>query len=221
MNSFMQVRRATLDDLARLRAIWAKSKLDSATLEKRLTEFQVVEADGLVACIGIKVENQQGLIHSEAIANFTQRDQLAPVLWERIQTIARNHGLHRLWIEEPDPCWMQHGFVPAGKEQLRKLPVAFGRSEAWHTLQLKEENIATLSLEQELELFSQAQKQSTEETLRQARVFKKFAYGLLWLVVVGLIALLIMTVRHPVERKRLSKQPENFGTNVARTTKQP
>src|SRR5437870_4472776 len=132
MNSPFQVRRATLDDLAQLRIVWTKTKLDSTALEKRLTEFQVIEAGGIAACIGIQVANQQGLIHSEAIANFTQRDQLAPVLWDRIQTIARNHGLHRLWIDEPDPFWIQYGFVPASKEQLRKLPAVFGRSEEWH-----------------------------------------------------------------------------------------
>ena len=218
MNNRFQVRRATLDDLAQLRTIWSRTKLDSSALEKRLTEFQVIEAEGIAACIGIQVANQQGLIHSEAIVNFTQRDQLAPVLWERIQAVARNHGLHRLWMDEADPRWIQFGFVPANPEQLRKLPGAFGSSKEWHTLQLKEDNVATLSLEQELELFSQAQKQSTEETLRQARVFKRFAYGLLSLAVAGLIALLIITVRHPVERNRLSNQPGNARTNTPALT---
>ena len=67
-------------------------------------------------------------------------------------------------------------------------------------------------------MFGQAQKQSTEETLRQARVFKRFAYGLLSLAIAGLIALLIITVRHPVERNRLSNQPGNARTNTPALT---
>jgi hypothetical protein len=72
-------------------------------------------------------------------------------------------------------------------------------------LQLKEETIATLTLEQEFELFSQGQKQSTEQILRQARRFKQLAYILLWLAVGALIAFLVYGFRHPVDVKRLAK----------------
>ncbi len=75
-----------------------------------MTEFQVIEREGIGACIGIKIAGQQGLIHSEAIADFTQRGQLAPALWERIQVVARNHGLHWLWMDEPEPSWIQIRF---------------------------------------------------------------------------------------------------------------
>ena len=213
MNGSFQVRRATLEDLGQLRSLWSKVKLDPLSLEKRLTEFQVIESNGIVASIGIQVASQQGLVHSEALSNFTQRDQLAPILWKRIQALTRNHGLHRLWIDEADPCWMQFGFVPATAAQIKKLPPEFGSGKEWHVIQLKDESIATLSLEQELELFSQAQRQSTEDILRQARRFKQFAYALLWLAVAGLVALLLYTFRHPVEMKRLPKPPALGGTN--------
>jgi N-acetylglutamate synthase-like GNAT family acetyltransferase len=207
MNAPIQVRRATVEDLPGLRLLWEKAKLDSRLLERRLTEFQVIESDGLIACIGIEVADHQGLVHSEAIANFTRHDQLGPMLWDRIQTLARNHGLHRLWIDDPDPAWIRLGFIRPTAQQLKKLPPKFGARPEWHVLQLKEETIATLSLEQEFELFSQGQKQSTEQILRQARRFKQLAYILLWLAVGALIAFLVYGFRHPVDVKRLAKPP--------------
>jgi N-acetylglutamate synthase-like GNAT family acetyltransferase len=201
----MQVRRATLEDLHDLRLLWQKVKLDPLLLEKRLTEFQVIESNGLVACIGIEVADQQGFVHSEAIANFSQHDALAPILWERIRTLARNHGLHRLWIDDPDPTWIQFGFIRPTPQQLKKLPARFGIRTDWHVLQLKEETEATLTLEQEFELFSQVQKQSTEQVLRQARRFKQLAYILLWIAVAALIAFLVYGFRHPIEVKRPAK----------------
>jgi N-acetylglutamate synthase-like GNAT family acetyltransferase len=39
----LRIRRATVDDLAALKDIWASMRLPPDELEKRLTEFQVVE----------------------------------------------------------------------------------------------------------------------------------------------------------------------------------
>ena len=41
---------------------------------------------------------RQGLIHSEAFADYAMADQVRPSLWGRIQALAMNHGIARQGI---------------------------------------------------------------------------------------------------------------------------
>ena len=130
------LRRATVDDLDELKMLWSHSKLPVKDLERRVTEFQlVVDGEGRpVAAIGLRIEGKHGRIHSEAIALPEQVDSLRSQLWQRLQTVAKNHGLARLWIREPGGFWLQAGFAVANAESLRKLPAEFGdRSPGWLT----------------------------------------------------------------------------------------
>src|SRR5207244_2965542 len=94
------VRRATLDDLEKLRNLWKIRKFDILELEKRFTEFQVAcDAKGeLAGSIGLQILNQQGKIHSAVFKNIEDEEILTPILWERLQAVAKNHGLFRLWM---------------------------------------------------------------------------------------------------------------------------
>src|SRR6476620_4495932 len=100
-----RVRRATLDDLPQLTAFWQGMQLPIPELSKRITEFQVVEGPDakIIGMIGLQVAEKQARIHSESFADFAQADQLRPLLWDRIQSVARNHGLLRLWTREKAP----------------------------------------------------------------------------------------------------------------------
>ena len=169
-----RVRRATLDDLPKLKVLWNSMRLPADDLEKRLTEFQVVESAGgqLAGALGVQILRQHGWLHSESYQDFAVADEVRPLLLQRIQSLASNHGVFRLWTQEQSPFWTRHGFQPPSPETLKKLPETWaGSGSGWLTLQLKDED-AIVSLEKEIALFMETEKQSTARALRQAKVIK-------------------------------------------------
>jgi N-acetylglutamate synthase-like GNAT family acetyltransferase len=197
-----RVRRATLDDLPALQGLWESMQLPAAELEKRLTEFQVVEAsDGQIAgAIGIQILRQHACLHSESFTDFGVSDQIRPLLLQRIQSLAANHGVFRLWTTDRTPFWVQQGFKPAADAILVKLPVEWKRDEPqnWLTLQLKDEE-ALVSLEKELALFKETERRSTARTLERARLIKTIVTVLgftLGAILIGLAIFLLFQRRH-------------------------
>lgn len=173
----LRVRRATVEDLDTLRPLWTSMKLPVAELEPRLTEFQVVEnVDGkVVGGIGLQIGQRCGRLHSEGYTDFAIADSARELLWTRIQTLASNHGILRLWARESAPFWNGAGFKPADAEALKRLPDDWKAEEAqWFTLQLKDE--ATIaSMEKELAMFMAAEKRHSERVFQQARTMKTIA----------------------------------------------
>jgi len=167
----LRIRRATTDDFQSLRSLWNSMRLPAGELEKRLTEFQVIEtADGqIVGAIGVQIIRQHALLHSEGYTDFAVADAARQLFWERIQTITAHHGVFRLWTRENSPFWVRWGFQPATVELLERLPGEWKRSEGkWLTVQLKNEE-AIAALDKELEAFRESEKKRTAETLEQAR----------------------------------------------------
>jgi N-acetylglutamate synthase-like GNAT family acetyltransferase len=172
-----RVRRATLEDLPGLRVLWELMHLPAADLERRLTEFQVVEStDGrLVGALGIQIFRQHAWLHSESYLDFALADEARPLLLARLQSLASNHGVFRLWTREKSPFWTRHGFKPATPEELKKLPEPWLASgPEWLTLQLKDEQ-AIISLEKELSRFMESEKQRTLRTFQHVRTLKQIA----------------------------------------------
>lgn len=182
-----QVRRATVDDLVLLRRLWQQGNLPVAALEKRLTEFQVVEtaAGDVLGAVGLRVVQHQGQIHSEVYKEAGLTDALRPRLWERIQSLARNHGLTRLWIGGAASLfWLDRGFEPPGSELLAHRKQLFGEepNETWLTLKLRDESVTGASLDAEFELFRLAQKEEAERIARRARWLRWIAATIVLLV---------------------------------------
>ena len=172
-----RLRRATLDDLATLRPLWESMRLPVEDLDKRLTEFQVVETrEGQIAgVIGFRMLHGQGWLHSEAFADFSVADTVRPLIWERIKTLSSNHGVLRLWTQESAPFWSRNGFQSASTEALKKLPEPWRESNGkWLTLQLKNEE-AIASLDKELAMFMEAERRRTARAFERARVLKFIA----------------------------------------------
>jgi N-acetylglutamate synthase-like GNAT family acetyltransferase len=195
--SAIRIRRATMDDFQSLKSLWHSMRLPSDELERRLTEFQVVEAaDGqIVGAIGIQIIRQHALLHSEGYTDFAVADAARQLFWERIQTIAAHHGVFRLWTQENSPFWARWGFQPANDEILERLPGEWKHSEGkWLTIQLKNEE-AIAALDKELEAFRESEKKRTAESLDQARTMTKtitviaFAVGF---VLIGVAIYLFM-----------------------------
>ena len=158
-------------------------------LERRLTEFQVVHsAEGrLIGALGLQIERQHGRLHSECYGDFSLADEMRPLLMQRISSLASNHGVFRLWTQEQAPFWSQHGFQRADYEALKKLPEKWaGAGSEWRTFQLKDE-AAILSLEKEMALLMQTEKQRTARIIKHVSTLKSVA---LWLaVVLGMLVL--------------------------------
>src|SRR4051812_28406856 len=93
-----QVRRATVEDLRKLAALWQQENLPPQDLEKRFKEFQVVEGEGgeLLGALGLQISGHEGRLHSEAFAHAEEADSLRELLWERAKIVATNFGLIRL-----------------------------------------------------------------------------------------------------------------------------
>ncbi|HXG49618.1 MAG TPA: hypothetical protein VNO52_18500 [Methylomirabilota bacterium] len=190
----VQVRRATIDDLPKLVALWRLEHLPAQHLETRFKEFQVVEGAGgeLLGAMGLQVAGQEGLVHSEAFARFDQADALRAQLFERIRTVAINHGLVRLWTQFSTPFWRTTPFEPAPAELLSRLPSGFaGGSQPWLFIKLREEPPPASMLDKEFALFQEAERESTQRMLRRARIARAIAMTTV-VVVFGLIAVLMI-----------------------------
>jgi len=162
-------------------------------LARRITEFQLAEhTDGrLAGAIGLQIEKRQGRIHSEGFTDFGLADQLRPMLWERLQSVATNHGLVRLWTQESAPFWSRCGLNKADPEALEKLPEIWrGPATPWLTLKLKEDLEEVISADREFALFMDEERQRTQRAFQQAKVLKVvatlLAFALFAVVAVGL-----------------------------------
>jgi N-acetylglutamate synthase-like GNAT family acetyltransferase len=194
-----RVRRATLDDLDTLRPLWESMRFPAATLEKRLTEFQVAEdSDGkLVGAIGFLMTGRHGQIHSETYSDFGVSDLVRPLFRDRLQVLATNHGILRVWTREEAPFWKQNGLQPATSETLKKLPSQWeGAAEGWLTLQLKNEE-AIASVEKEVSLLMMTEKQRTAKVVGQATRFRKALIVIAFVIVIAILGLAVYAyIRH-------------------------
>jgi len=195
----LRIRRATTDDFRSLQALWRSMHFPAEELEKRLTEFQVVEAvDGqILGAIGVQIIGQHALLHSEGYTDFAVADAARQLFWERIQTITAHHGVFRLWTQEDSPFWGRWGFQPATIELLARLPAEWKRSEKpWLTFQLKDE-AALAAVEKELEAFRESEKKHAAETMDQARSVIKTITIIGFIVgIVGIGIAIFIFVRH-------------------------
>ena len=186
-----KLRRATADDLPKLISIWKRAQLPAPDLEKRFTEFQVIEnnAGEIVGAIGLQVSTRYGNIHSETIPDFALADTLRPRLWDRLQKVAQNYGLFRFWTLENAPFWRQQGFSPPDGAARERFPAVYGdAAKAWFTLKLKEEMEVSLSLDKEFDLFKQSEQERMEKIFAQARALKWLAGAIAVLVFLFVIA---------------------------------
>ncbi len=166
----LHVRRATVDDLDALKALWESMRLSPEALEPKLTEFQVVEnADHeVLGAMGIEFAKPYALLHSEGYTDFGIADEARQLFWERLQTLAANHGIFRLWTQERSPFWKSFGFQPPNPETLNRLPGEWQNefTGAWLTYPLKDEDAIIAALESHEHEFAGARKMAQEETQR-------------------------------------------------------
>jgi hypothetical protein len=191
-HSEYRVRRATVDDLTGLVAMWEAMRLPVAELERRLTEFQLAEtAEGeLVGTLGMEISGRHGRLHSEAFSDFALADALRHQLWERMQALATNYGLVRIWTRETAPFWCHSGLHPASPAEMKKLPEAWSPpSDGWWTIELRDEEVIEASLETEFARLREAAKEETNRVVRRVKLLK---YGATFLAIVLAIIVIVL-----------------------------
>ena len=198
-SSAYRVRRATLDDLPQLTTLWTSMHFSPDDLGKHVTEFQIAETaeSNLVGAVGMQIAQKQGKIHSEAFSDFALADTLRPMLWERLQAVATNHGLLRLWTQEHAPFWRHCGLSKADPEALQKLPAAWKTTEAdWLTLKLRDDLDSIVSADKEFAMFMETEKQRSMRTMQHAKVLKIIAA----LVAFGVILMVLLAAGYLVRK---------------------
>ena len=180
------VRRATVDDLPALKALWLAARLPVDEYENRLTEFQVVEAGGAFAgAFGVQVVRDQLRFYAEDFTDFAVADAARELFWERLQKLAANHGVFRVWTQETSPFWTRWGLQPANAEILARLPEEWKALEGhpgaperskggWLTLELKNEDAINAALQNQFAGFMAAEKKSAAHLAERARQLKLF-----------------------------------------------
>lgn len=194
-----RVRRATLEDVGALTALWESMRFSVDDLARRVTEFQVAEAsDGALAgAIGLQIAGKQGLVHSEAFTDFALAEPLRPMIWDRLQSVATNHGLTRVWTRETAPFWHHSGLVKADANALEKLPAQWhAPGPDWLTLKLREDIETVISVDKEFAQFMESEKERTNQALRRAKMLKMLATVLALVVLVMVVLGAVYVVRH-------------------------
>ena len=195
-----RTRRATVDDLAQLAGLWQAAQLPAADLEKQFTEFQVAEDDQgkLIAAIGLHIDGSSGRVHSETFGDFSLTDTLRPALWGRLQTVAQNHGLFRMWTMEAAPWWKKDaGFSTPSDEILQKLPESYGaRYPAWLTLRLKEEGADPEQLDKEIAMFKEVERAKLEKLIQRGKTMRIIGTIISALLLLFALGVLFYVLKH-------------------------
>ena len=202
--SSLQARRATVDDLPSLKSLWLAAQLPADILEARLTEFQVVEHHGTFAgAIGVEIVRTAARLHSEDYADFAVADAARELFWERVQTLAANHGVFRVWTQETSPFWTHWGFQPANAETLERLPEEWKQlAGKWLTLELKNEDAIKNALGSQFSDFMESEKAKSNHMAAQGRKINLFITVIGFTVgIVGIaVAIYLFMHRHPFGR---------------------
>src|SRR5690606_21857656 len=101
-----------------------------------------------------------------------------------------------LWTMPTASFYREQGMAEVDETIRAKLPEIFGSPNSdWISLKLKDENQNAISLEKEFEIFTQSQRNATEELMSKAQAFRILAYALLVLAFGALAALIVVVMR--------------------------
>lgn len=189
-------RKATVEDLPALHALWQRAELPWNELEKFVTEFQVVPGeDGMLAgAIGLQVDGTEGLLHSEAIFPGVDADEVRAALWTRMQIVARNLGAVRLWTLEDAPFWASV-FARADKASAEGLKASFRDPEAaWLTFQLVDPARAQKLVDEQLALWEATRQSDSENLLDTIQRVRTAAFAIAGIVIAAMILMVVYVV---------------------------
>ena len=191
-------RRANLEDLPALLALWEKSHLPGTQLEKFLTEFQVVEGPtgALWAAIGLQIDGDEALIHSEAIAQGADEDTCRLALWTRMLIVLRNQGVQRVWTLEDADYW-RGVFQLADPREKATLKAAFADPTAeWYMMRLLDEARVNKLVKEQVLLRGGSLTGDQDDLVETIQRAKIIAYSIAAMVIVLLVVFAIYLLVH-------------------------
>jgi N-acetylglutamate synthase-like GNAT family acetyltransferase len=197
-----RIRRATIDDLPELRALWQPMGFPLEGLERNITCFQIAAAaDGKVSgALGLEISGRHGRLYGEAFLDFEHADQMRALMWPRLQLIGANHGVARYWTAETAPYWRQAGFGVPDDAALAKIPEAWeGDKSRWLTLQAFDEELVEKSLAREMAKFRQFENEQLSKTFRRGKALKYIATILAVILAIGVCFLALRVLQNRIE----------------------
>jgi len=192
-----KVRRATIEDLPALSALWQSMNLAGKGLEQRITEFQVATdpTGTIVGAVGYQIQGKQALMHSEGFTDFGLADTVRPLLWDRLKMLAANHGTVRVWSKENSRFWTQEALGQPDAEALEKLPSDWkDLPGSWHCVKLREDVEEVLSMDKEFALFAEAERERSRSVISQAKTLKTIATVLALILGLAVLVASVMLV---------------------------
>ncbi|MCE2826634.1 MAG: hypothetical protein LW626_06030, partial [Verrucomicrobium sp.] len=193
----MESRRADVEDLGSLTDLWSSAGLPADELGGFVAEFHVVtDPDGRVLhAIGLLVEGDQALLHSEALASGSSHDpdSCRSTAWRRLRIIARNQGVRRIWTREDAAYWSTCGFHPVAASDLPEpLPSFATREDGWWLFRHPEPSQAAQMVQQQMALWQTQREQEADGFRSRLATFRAVAWGLVF--VVAILTLVFMAL---------------------------
>jgi N-acetylglutamate synthase-like GNAT family acetyltransferase len=176
--SSFNARRANPEDLQALESLWQQAGLPWDQLGGFLQEFLVVtEGDEtVVGAVGLLIEGDDALLHSEAIHPAVDADAVRAALWRRMQIVARNQGVKALWTQEDAPYWQASGFDPAPADRVESSRASFmDRTATWRLFPLVDPNRIRDVLDEQFAILEASRLQSAETLQKRIRTIRLLA----------------------------------------------
>ncbi|MBX3731329.1 MAG: hypothetical protein KF791_01905 [Verrucomicrobiae bacterium] len=202
----LSARRAAVEDLAALQALWQEAGLPWEQLGDFLNEFQIVtDEDGLITgVIGLLIEGDQALLHTEAIHAGADADLVRAALWRRVQIVLRHQGVQRVWTQEDADYWKTGGFSPVPPPLVERAPASFLKSaDSWLACDLMDPERAKAAINEQLAILEAERMQRAAEFQQKVRLFRTASIVFAFTVVSVCLWMLYRVVQTPGVLKRL------------------
>lgn len=178
--SLLNARKANPGDLSALEELWQQAGLPWDQLGGFIHEFLVVTDgdDTVVGAVGLLIEGDNALMHSEAIHPAVEADAVRSSLWKRMQIVSRNQGVKSLWTQEDAPYWHASGFDPAPSDRVNACSASFidlDPTILWRLFPLVDPDRVRDVLEEQLAILEASRLQSAETLQKRIRTFRLMA----------------------------------------------
>lgn len=202
----ISARRAAVEDMAALQALWLEVGMPWEELGGFINEFQVTtDEDGLITgAIGLLIEDDQALLHSEAIRAGSDADLARSALWRRVQIVARHQGVQRIWTQEDADYWRTSGFSLVPPPLVDRVQASFLKSaDTWMACDLMDPERAKAMVNEQLAILEAERMREAEEFQGKVRIFRTFAILLAFIVLAACFWLMYRVANTPGLMKRL------------------
>ena len=184
-------RRASIDDLSSIEQLARRCDVDPTSVSRRLTDFHLlIDSAGLIqAAIGLQVAGQHARWYRWLSAPEQDEASLNHMKAPMMKVFEANQITH-LWTTEKErrPEWLS--FEPPSPDIAAQRPAAFPNSkDPWLHQRLREPVESVIHLEQQLQLFQEAQRRDSAARLAKLKWYRMFAWMVFLAALLGCLAL--------------------------------